>query len=70
MKKIIHFLLKYSGTIREYTDKKGIKQHKFNKWNPIGYLVLIVVAIISGLIEFLKVFFGIIKQTLKEAYAN
>lgn len=67
MKNLIHFLLKYSWTIREYSDKKGNKLHKFNLFNPIGYVMLILFAMLGGVWEFFKTFYSIISQTIKEA---
>jgi hypothetical protein len=74
MNKLIHFLLKYSWIILEYQDSKGNNLHKMNLWNPFAYIALVITAIIggvfSGLFEGFKTFWHVIKETIKESYAN
>jgi hypothetical protein len=67
--RVIHFILKYSWMIREYRAKDGSNrvEHKFNLWNPAGYIVLIVVAIIGGLVEGCRAFYTLVKETIKDS---
>lgn len=64
---ILNFILKYLWISRTIKDANGKVSYKFNLWNPLGYVVLIILAFIAAFISFLIEFFGYIKATLKEA---
>lgn len=67
MRKLIHYTLKYLWVIRARTDSKGNDQHRFNLWNPLGWLLLLLWAAVAGLIEGCKASFLLVKWTVKDS---
>jgi hypothetical protein len=67
MKKLIHKFLKRTHVIIEYVGTKGEPLHKFNLYNPFGWVILILYATLAGVVEFIKAFYFSIKQTIKDS---
>jgi hypothetical protein len=68
MKKISHYILKYTWSIIEYSDAKGNREHKFNVWNPLAWLLLLAYAIMAGLYQFFVTVFMVMRETIKMAF--
>jgi hypothetical protein len=64
MEQLIHTLLKWLLIIREYSDGQ-VTHHKFNRWNPVGWALLFVIALALGLQSMLRTFIGSIKVVVK-----
>lgn len=67
MKKIIHKFLKRTYVITEYVGTKGEPLHKFNLYNPFGYCILFIYAVIAGIAEGIKTFYLAFKQTIQDS---
>lgn len=62
MKEIVQKLLIITYIISSYKDKDGTLQYAFNLKNPVGWLLLIVVALFTGLWEFFGAAYKVIRD--------
>lgn len=62
-KDMSYFLMKFTWLILE--NEKG--EYRFNIYNPFAYAVLIVVALASGTMEFLRAFTLMFKATFRDS---
>lgn len=67
MKSLIHKLLKFTWTIREYKDKEEKLQWHFNMLNPIGWVLLLTCAAVVGTFEGLHVMYRMVKDTVQDS---
>lgn len=45
-------------------ELKGVQQHRFNLLNPLGWIVILIIAIGTGVWSSIKVVYGIVTDAL------
>ncbi len=66
MKDFLRLILQYLWVILPYQEKERW-QYRFNLRNPLGYLLLFIVAVVVGIAEGATSFYRVIDETLSDA---
>jgi hypothetical protein len=65
--KLLRFITILLWITIQYKDAKGNKKYKFNIRNPVGWVLLLIVCVVSGIIAGVKEGYKLATHTLEDA---